>query len=86
MILVGAAALGLFYWLFFVPPKRPMTAEDLARAEETRLIGFLVGAMGGDIQQAAVARYALQRFKEQHGRKATMEDMGLLLGLVKVLG
>jgi hypothetical protein len=34
MIVVGAVALGLFYWLFFVPPKR--LGPPKARLEEAR--------------------------------------------------
>jgi hypothetical protein len=45
-------------------------------------IGMLIGMMGGTITDAAVLRYALQRFEQTYGRKATVTDVGILAGMV----
>ncbi len=81
-ILIGVVCLVVFIWIFFVPSKKPWTASEIAKAEESHMIGVLVGAMGGDITQAAVARYALERFEQQYQCKATTNDLGLLLGII----
>jgi hypothetical protein len=36
--------------------------------------------MGYDIQYAAVVRYALSRFEEEKGRKATEQELMTLIG------
>ena len=46
-------------------------------------IGLLVGMMGGTVADAAVARSALQRFEQAHGRKATMRDVATVVGMMK---
>jgi hypothetical protein len=81
-ILIGIVAVGLFIWIFFVPSRKAFSTEDLEKAEEARLIGALVGLLGGDIAQAATARYALRRFEEQYGRKPTMQELGIVVGFV----
>ncbi len=81
-ILLGIACLALFVWIFYVPSKKPWTAAEKAKADENHMIGVLVGAMGGDISQAAVARYALEAFEEKYKRKATANDIGVLLGII----
>ncbi|WP_309572543.1 hypothetical protein [Deinococcus sp.] len=44
--------------------------------------GMMEDSMGGTIVDAAVMRYALDRF-EQHGRKATARDLGMVAGIVQ---
>lgn len=80
--LVAIVCVAVFIWVWFVPSKKPWTASERAKAEENRILGALVGAMGGDINNAVIARYALDRFEAQHGRKATMNDLGVLLGMI----
>ena len=52
-------------------------------AEEARVLGFMAGLLGGSIEHAILARYALDRFEKQHGRKATMHDMAVVVSLVR---
>jgi hypothetical protein len=80
--LLAIGCLLLFVWIFYVPSKKPMTKAELEQAEENHMIGALVGAMGGDFTDAAVARFALQRFEAQYKRKATPNDLGVLLGII----
>ena len=43
---------------------------------------MLIGLAGGDVADAAVARYALERFEQTHGRKATTRDVGVVVGFM----
>jgi hypothetical protein len=83
-ILVGAAALGLFIWLMISSssPKKEADGE-LIDPSDSRQIGLLIGLSGGGIADAAVARFALERFEQIHGRKATTKDVGIVIGLLK---
>jgi hypothetical protein len=46
------------------------------------MIGLITGMIGGDIADAATARYALQRFETQHKRKATPRDLAIVVGMI----
>jgi hypothetical protein len=52
-------------------------------SSDPRQIGQLIGMTGGSLQDAVVARFALQRFEQIHGRKATNRDIGLLVGMLQ---
>lgn len=85
-ILFGIAAVIFFIWLF-IPTKatRPPSDESgqpLIDPDDSYQIGLLVGMTGGSIPDAAVMRYALDRFKEMHGRPATTQDIGMVLGII----
>jgi hypothetical protein len=60
--------------------KKPQsqTADD--SGERDRQIGILVGSAGGDIQDAAVMRYALDRLEGQTGQAASVHEQGVALG------
>lgn len=45
--------------------------------------GIMEDSMGGTIVDAAVMRYALDRFEQQHGWKATARDLGMVAGIVQ---
>lgn len=60
-------------------PNQPQIIDPNNAAQ----IGMLIGLLGGTITDAAVVKYALQRFEQTYGRKATVADVGLLAGLVK---
>lgn len=84
-ILIGAAALAVVIWLL-VPSsssKPPAADGDLIDPSDSRQIGLLIGLTGGGIADAAVARFALERFEQIHGRKATTRDVGLVVGLMR---
>jgi hypothetical protein len=82
-ILLVAAALGIFIWLL-IPSSALNEPGDgeLIDPSDSRQIGLLVGMAGGGIYSAAVARFALERFEQLHGRKATTRDVGIVVGLM----
>jgi len=49
---------------------------------DSRQIGLLAGLTGGGIADAATLRFALERFEQLHGRKATTRDVGTVAGLM----
>lgn len=75
-LVIGAAALALFFWLFFVPGKSDAANSGDAAQTDDREIATLIGLTGGSIEDAAIARFALRRFEEEHGRKATAQKWG----------
>lgn len=68
-ILLAAAVLVAFLWLMM--PDRStssayaenLPADDQRRADQARQIGIVTGLMGGSVEDAAIARYAIQRAK-----------------------
>lgn len=84
-ILIGAAALGVFLWLLVPSSSSNPSAADgeLIDPSDSHQIGLLIGLAGGGIADAAVARFALERFEQIHGRKATTRDVGLVVGLMR---
>jgi len=58
-------------------PKEPDTALD------PTLIGILIGMSGGTINDAVMAKFALDRFEQINGRKATANDLGLIVGMMQ---
>lgn len=57
--------------------------DELIDPSNSYQIGLILGMTGGTVKEAAIVRFALQRFEEQHGRKATMRDVGTVIGLMK---
>jgi hypothetical protein len=47
------------------------------------LIGMLIGMSGGTITDAMMAKFALDRFEQMNGRKATANDLGLIVGMMQ---
>lgn len=82
-IVIGIAALGFIIWLF-IPSASHKYGNDgeLIDPSDSRQIGMLIGSMGGGIGDAALAQFALKRFEEIHGRKATTKDAGIVVGLM----
>ena len=74
-ILLVAGWLVLMVWSWFkpTPPRTPGQERDYQ-------IGVMIGALGGGIEQAAQARYAISRLEEQLGRKATLHEIGIAIG------
>lgn len=84
LFLIGAAALGVFIWLL-LPSSSPIQKaenDEFIDPSDARQIGLLIGMYGGDVADAALARFALERFEQIHGRKATSRDVGLVVGLM----
>jgi hypothetical protein len=87
-IIVGIAALGFFIWLC-IPAGSYRIGDShggqLIDPNDSRQIAQLIGMTGGTIADAAIARYALQRFQSQYGRPATTLDVGLLVGMMQTM-
>jgi hypothetical protein len=81
-IVVGVGALAVFLWLVS-GAKISTTGEMLIDPNDARQMGTLIGLMGGTVADAAVAQFALRRFEEIHGRKATVKEMGIVVGIMK---
>ena len=79
--------LGFVWWLFggSAAARKGSTSgtDELIDPSDPRQIGLLTGLMGGGIADAAAVRFALQRFEEIHGRKATTRDAGTVVGLMR---
>ena len=83
-------ALGLFIfvcWFFSGDSKRAKqtaqpSEDEIIDSSDPQQIGLLIGMTGGSIPDGAVAQYALRRFEEIHGRKATFREVAMLVGLV----
>lgn len=86
-ILLGLAACGLFFWMLVTSQNpsvgRIASQDDLIDPENSYQIGYLMGLAGGTITDAAVVRYALERFEQTHGYKPTLRDSALILGMMQ---
>ncbi len=85
-IVIGIAAVAFFIWLCIPVGSHRIgdsLGEQLIDANDSRQIAQLIGMTGGTIADAAIARYALQRFQQIHGRPATTLDVGLLIGIMQ---
>lgn len=85
-IIIGVLAVAFFVWLFIptkaTAPPSDASGKTLIDPDNSYQIGMLVGMTGGSIPDAAVMRYALDRFKQIHGRPATTQDIGIVLGFI----
>lgn len=78
-IIIGVAAVAFFLWMLISPSGDNDKEID---PNDPRVIGNLTGLMGGSVVDAAVLRFALQRFEAQYGRKATARDLGIVAGMI----
>jgi hypothetical protein len=65
-----------------------LTESDAWRSEpidpgDDRMLGMLIGMAGGTVIDTVVARAALARFEQTHGRRATLGDAATVAGLIK---
>jgi len=82
-IAIGIAALGFVIWLLIPSSSHECGGDgELIDPSDSRQIGILIGLTGGGVADAAVARFALERFEQIHGRKATTKDVGIVVGLM----
>jgi type II secretory pathway component PulJ len=72
----------VFVVVAFVKYRHTPISDERSEADKERdyRIGVAMGAMGYDIQYAAAVRYALSRFEEEKGRKATEQELMTLIG------
>ena len=70
--------LGFAVWSWFQPAEpEHSSSED---ADRERAIGAMIGALGGGVEEAAIARYAISRLEEDLGRKATLHEIAIAIG------
>jgi uncharacterized membrane protein YeiH len=79
-IVVAVVCVGVFVYLMVPSVKGRDAPLD---PTDPRTLGMLVGMTGGSIADAAVARYALKRFEQEHGRKATLRDAAIVVGIMQ---
>lgn len=89
LIILAVGVLGLFVWLL-IPTSSPGresqgSTDPFIDPDDSYQIGLLVGMTGGSVPDAAVMRFALQRFQERYGRRATSTDIGIVLGLIDTI-
>ena len=83
------SAVAFFVWLLM--GNSPSTSNsnlkdgELLDPNDTRQLAMLVGMAGGDITDVAVARFAIQRFQEQHGRAPNTQDTATIIGIMRSL-
>lgn len=85
-LIIGAMVVIAFLWL--LAGGRSVTSMkdgEFIDPNNSQQLGTLIGLAGGDISDAAVARFALQRFQEIHGRRATTRDIGTVVGLMRTM-
>ena len=86
LIILAVGVLGVFVWLMIPTATTSRDSEGSTEPfidpDDSYQIGLLVGMTGGSVPDAAVMRFALQRFQERYGRRATSTDIGTVLGLI----
>jgi uncharacterized membrane-anchored protein len=80
MIVVLILTVVVVIWLLI--PSKNIPPRDPKEVERDRMVGLLTGMMGGGMQDAALARYALQRFEDEHGRPATDQELAFVIGMI----
>jgi hypothetical protein len=72
----------VFVIVAFVKHRNEPIEDERSPVDKDRdyRIGVALSAMGYDIKYAAVVRYALSRFEEEKGRKATEQELATLIG------
>jgi hypothetical protein len=72
----------IFVVVAFVKYRNTPITDERSEVDKERdyRIGIAMGAMGYDIQYAAAVRYALSRFEEEKGRRATEQELMTLIG------
>jgi len=82
--IIAVAAIVFFIWLC-IPSTASGKDDSVIDASDAGQIGALIGMTGGSISDAAVARYALQRFEQEHGRKATVKEMAIVASMMRTM-
>ena len=86
-ILFAVGALALFVWMVAGRSASDggamASGDQLIDPNDARQLATLVGMAGEDCKDAAVAQFAVRRFREQHGRLPTTREIGTLIGLMR---
>jgi hypothetical protein len=88
-VILAIGVLGVLVWLMIPTAStgnnRTGSTDPFIDPDDSYQIGLLVGMTGGSVPDAAVMRFALQRFQELYGRRATSTDIGIVLGLIHTI-
>lgn len=83
-LVFGLGALAIFAWLLWPSRSKPSAngsgSRPGVRPDDSATMGAGTGLMGGDIEDAAVSRYALSRTPKDP-RTSDARDAGTALGL-----
>jgi hypothetical protein len=86
-LIVFLLLLGFLFWLFIWPSSGASASRPpggrIIDPDDSYQIALLVGMAGGSFADAVIVRYALERFKETHGRPATDLDVATLIGIMR---
>jgi len=84
-IVVVAAAIWLFLGPATATPGKGTDADETIDPSNPEQLGRLIGLTGGSITDAVTAQFALRRFEETTGRRATFRDAATVAGLVSTI-
>ena len=74
-IVMGGA--GLLFILWLIGGQRPAAHPP----DQARRVGTLTGLLGGSIEDAAKAQYALRSLEEKTGQPPSPQDLGTAVGM-----
>jgi hypothetical protein len=81
--IVGILVLVLLIATFYPRKNQKSKVSDELDAYQ---VGLMTGVMGGSIEEAAIAQFALTRFEAQYKRKATRRDMAIVVSMIHAIG
>jgi hypothetical protein len=85
--IVAVAAVAFFVWLLVYNTSSTGNSaqkdSELIDPNDASQLATLIGMTGGDITDVAVARFAIQRFQEQHRRAPNTRDIGTIIGIMR---
>jgi hypothetical protein len=81
-IVIGGAALLIFLWLMGGRRSTPNPSGPKS-ADQASQVDTLTGLLGGSVEDAAKAQYALKALEEKTGQPPTLQDIGMAVGMVQ---
>lgn len=87
-IAITIAVVAAAIWLFLGPATAAPgqgTDDETIDPSDPEQLGRLIGLTGGSITDAVTAQFAIRRFEENTGRRATFRDAATVAGLVSTI-
>jgi hypothetical protein len=86
-IVFVVGALAVFVWMLASKSASDSgahsTGDHFIDPADSRQLATLIGMAGGNIKDAAVAKFAVERFRQQNGRLPTTREIGTLIGIMR---
>lgn len=86
-LIIAVSVVAILFWLMLGNPKSGSLSNsdgnELLDANDTRQLATLMGLAGGDIADAALAKFAIQRFQEQYGRAPNTRDIATVVAMIR---